>query len=539
MSGARRSIHSPVSHRFVRSRMAAAFAVLLLAAVLVVPGSRAAEAGGYTWISMDVASQRISGDGWTPYSTITLTLSHPGTPARTATVTLTLGSQMSFSAGVWHMFMIRSGDTISVTDGTTTKTLVVGPLALSGSNEATDTIWGIAAPGATIRSQVVGTSQKASTVATGAGYWMIDYSGVYDLTAGMSMAFRELDDDWDETTVSANLPVDPDFDNDTILNTDDNCQWQANVTQYDGDGDGAGARCDDVDRLWGANRYGTAAAVSAATFEEADEAFIALGTNFPDALVAAAAAGHMAAPVLLTRTDSLPAETIVELMRLDPQTVYVVGGTAVISPAVEAALAAYAPHVIRLAGADRYATSAAVSGTAFPAATAAFIALGTNFPDALVAAAAAGHLHDPVLLTRPDHVPQATLDELTRLHPSEIYVVGGTAAISAAVAHELASYAPTVTRMAGPDRYATAVAVADQVFSAFGRPLLAYGRDFPDALVAAAAGGHLDRPVLLVERDTIPDATMQAFTSGAVYVPGAWIVGGTAVISDSVFEAVP
>ena len=540
MSGTRRSVHGPTTHRFDRSRTSVALAVLLLAAVLVlVPGFRAADAGGYTWVSVDVSSQKISGDGWTPYSTLTLTLSHPETPERTAMITLTMGSQMSFSVGVWHLFMVRSGDTVVATDGTTTKTLVVGPLALSGSNEVTDTIWGIAAPGATIRSQVVGTSSRASTVATGAGYWMIDYSGEYDLTAGAPIAFRELDGDWDETTVSANLPVDPDFDDDTILNTDDNCQWQANVTQYDGDGDGAGTRCDDVDRLWGANRYGTAAAVSAAAFEEADEAFVALGTNFPDALVAAAAGGHMDAPVLLTRSDSLPAETIAELIRLDPQTVYVVGGTAVISPAVETVLAAYAPHVIRLSGADRYATSAAVSGAAFPTATAAFIALGTNFPDALVAAAAAGHLHDPVLLTRPDHVPQATRDELNRLHPSEIYIIGGTAAISATVAHELAPYAPTVTRIAGTDRYATAAAVADEVFSCFSRPLLAYGRNFPDALVAAAAGGHLDRPVLLVERDTIPDATMQALTSGGVFVPGAWIVGGTAVISDDVFNAVP
>jgi putative cell wall-binding protein len=514
--------------------------VILLAAVLaLVPGPRAAEAGGYTWISVDVSSQTVSGDGWTPYVPVTLTLSHPQTPARTATITTPVGSQMSFSARVTPVFLVRPGDTIVATNGSTTKTLVVGPIALIGSNAATDSIWGTALPGETIRTRIVGTSKTASSVVPATGRWGVFYSGIYDLVVGTPVDFRELDDDWDATVISATLPANGDVDYDTILNTDDNCQWDANITQYDGDGDGAGTRCDDVDRMWGANRYGTAAAVSAAAFEEADEAFIALGTNFPDALVAAAAGGHMDAPVLLTGSDSLPAGTIAELIRLSPQTVYVVGGTAVISPAVEAALAAYAPHVIRLAGADRYATSAAVSGAAFPAATAAFVALGTNFPDALVAAAAAGHLHDPVLLTRPDHVPQATLDELTRLHPSEIYIIGGTAAISTTVAHELAPYAPTVTRIAGSDRYATAAAVADEIFSCFARPLLAYGRNFPDALVAAAAGGHLDRPVLLVERDTIPDATMQALTGPGVLSPGAWIVGGTAVISDAVFNAVP
>ena len=78
-----------------------------------------------------------------------------------------------------------------------------------------------------------------------------------------------------------------------------------------------------------------------------------------------------------------------------------------------------------------------------------------------------------------------------------------------------------------------------QVFSCFARPLLAYGRNFPDALVAAAAGGHLGTPVLLVEGNTIPDATMQALTGPGVLSPGAWIVGGSDVVSDAVFNAVP
>ncbi len=76
-----------------------------------------------------------------------------------------------------------------------------------------------------------------------------------------------------------------DSDGDGIDDVDDNCVWAWNTTHC-GDGDGIGAICDDVDRLWGTNRYGTAAAVSRATLDGAGEVFIALGTNFPDALVA-------------------------------------------------------------------------------------------------------------------------------------------------------------------------------------------------------------------------------------------------------------
>ena len=95
--------------------------------------------------------------------------------------------------------------------------------------------------------------------------------------------------------------------------------------------------------------------------------FIATGDNFPDGLVAGAAAGVNSGPVLLTRKDSLPAVTIAELQRLHPDRIYIAGGTGVISAAVESRLAAYGP-VTRLAGSDRYATAAAISNAVFPVA---------------------------------------------------------------------------------------------------------------------------------------------------------------------------
>jgi hypothetical protein len=66
--------------------------------------------------------------------------------------------------------------------------------------------------------------------------------------------------------------------------------------------------------------------------------------------------------------------------------------SAVVGDGVAAALAAFAPSVTRIAGADRYATAAAVSAASFAAPVPiAFVATGMNFPDALVGAAA-GHL---------------------------------------------------------------------------------------------------------------------------------------------------
>jgi putative cell wall-binding protein len=68
-----------------------------------------------------------------------------------------------------------------------------------------------------------------------------------------------------------------------------------------------------------------------------------------------------------------------------------------------------------------------------------YVAVGTNFPDALAGAAAAAATGSPVLLTPTGSLPQAVADEITRLNPTRIYILGGTAVISPAVEDQLAA----------------------------------------------------------------------------------------------------
>ena len=149
-----------------------------------------------------------------------------------------------------------------------------------------------------------------------------------------------------------------------------------------------------VERLWGADRFATAAAVSQAAYPGgATNVMVATGRNFPDALAGSAAAGNLAMPVLLVETDSIPASTLSEIDRLNPQKIYVLGGAAVVSDAVRTQLQPYAAtgEVERLFGADRYATAAAISAEFYaPNVPAAFIAVGTGFADALAGGAGGG-----------------------------------------------------------------------------------------------------------------------------------------------------
>ena len=265
-----------------------------------------------------------------------------------------------------------------------------------------------------------------------------------------------------------------------------------------------------VSRIAGPSRYSTAAEVSAAFMKPGvDVVYVATGENFPDALAGSAAAGSgSGGPVLLVRPDSLPEETAAELKRLNPKIIGVLGGPAAITARVETALGAYGT-VVRVAGPDRYSTGALVSEYAFPTgADTAYVAVGSNFPDAVAGAPAAIESGGPMLLVERDGIPAGVGAELARLGLSGIRILGGTSAVSSNVEAALRAYAPTVSRLSGVDRFATAAAVSRNTFApGVGTIFVATGDTFPDALAGSAAAGILGGPMLLVERDAIPGAT--------------------------------
>lgn len=181
-------------------------------------------------------------------------------------------------------------------------------------------------------------------------------------------------------------------------------------------------------RLGGADRFETAALVSAATFSpNVEVVYVATGANFADALAAGAAARGRG-PVLLATRDGIPDATATELTRLRPRRIVVLGGTSAVAQSVQTSLAGYTTgSVSRVGGADRYATAANLSRSTYAAGVlVVYVATGTGFADALSAAA----LGAPVLLARPLCVPASTKAELDRLDPVRVVVLGGTAALS-------------------------------------------------------------------------------------------------------------
>lgn len=298
------------------------------------------------------------------------------------------------------------------------------------------------------------------------------------------------------------------------------------------------------ERLAGANRFATAVAISQKGFPSgADVVFVANGLDFPDALAAGPAAGTLGASLLLTNPTSLPSVVRDEIARLNPSTIYVVGGTGAVSASVEAALKTLQPNVIRLAGASRYQTGAAIVQEAWSGQTVpeVFIATGRNYPDALSAGAVAAGEGIPVILVDGNlsTVPASTLALITELAPAQITIAGGTGVVSAGIMAQLTSQfaGAEVRRLAGADRYATSTAINLDAYPTNTGVIYATGTSFPDALAGAAFAGRADAPVYLVEPGCVTAGGIDAVYEGqATYL---FLLGGTGSLSTAVEDLTP
>jgi putative cell wall-binding protein len=288
-----------------------------------------------------------------------------------------------------------------------------------------------------------------------------------------------------------------------------------------------------LDRLAGANRTATAAAIAAQAFgTSAPVVYVATQADYPDALAGGPAAAVTEGPILLVSQNEIPAVTAAALTSLQPGRIVVLGGTAVVSQAVQNQLGQFTDGpVTRLSGTDRYGTAAAISEEVFATGNVqAYIATGVNFPDALAGGAAAAADRSPVLLVRPNAIPPQTAAELERLNPENIVVLGGTSAVSQAVFDELAQYTDgDVEREFGRNRYETAAAILERFDAPVESAYVATGEAFPDALTSVPAAGLTGSPLALVRRDAVPDlvqAQLNRLSPDHLYV-----LGGNAAVA--------
>ena len=292
----------------------------------------------------------------------------------------------------------------------------------------------------------------------------------------------------------------------------------------------------DAYRISGKNRYevGVSTSQSFHPDQSADAVIMSGGAAYADALAGGPLAGLLGGPVLLTYPTALHSGVAAEIDRvLAPGgTVYVTGGTASVSAAVESALSKPGRTVKRLGGSNRYAVAVAIAREmdarrgGLP--HSAFVAGGTAFADALVAGPAAVHEDGPILLSNGDVLPAATLAYLDSVDGSadfRVYGVGGAG--SRAVAPRTDDVAVT-----GRSRYDVARAVADRFFTGEHLAGLADGRNWPDAVAGGAAMGGQGMPIMLVNGSILPVQTAARISESAAAVDMVLAFGGPASVPD-------
>ncbi len=163
----------------------------------------------------------------------------------------------------------------------------------------------------------------------------------------------------------------------------------------------------------------------------------------------------------------------------------------------------------RIEGPSRFETAVEISQTIWPSTagggiTYVYIINGLSYADALSAGPAAATRGGVVLPVLKNSIPSVVLDEIERLDPQKIIVVGSSLAISESVKNTLEAYVnhpDDVYRSWGANRYETSYALVQDAFSVSNTDtvFVSTGRNFPDALAAGPAANHLRGPVLLVD----------------------------------------
>jgi hypothetical protein len=308
-------------------------------------------------------------------------------------------------------------------------------------------------------------------------------------------------------------------------------------------------------RVWGADVYGSNIAASRWTWNtvgksepglmNASSAVLVSQSSQPYALTAPALAGKKHGPVLLTPGTSLSTSVQNELKRTLKRgaSVYLVGGTSVLSSSVSSKVSSLGFVPKRLAGTSRYSTSVAVAKSITSTPDYVFIATGTDYHSALAAASAAGadgtNGKAVVVLNEGNTLSPSVQSYLNSLDPrdTEMITVGGSA-----------KYALTHTRFSNwPSSYSyypvtastnagTAVALARFWWGGPGSVALASTDSWLGGTSAAAAM-NVFGPLLWTDVAGLSAETKSYLVNGAANINTVAAFGGTGSVSTAALNS--
>lgn len=234
------------------------------------------------------------------------------------------------------------------------------------------------------------------------------------------------------------------------------------------------------------------------------------GYSFADALSGSVLANKLQAPILLTGSDITDSSATIDYIKnhLDKNgTIYILGGEgAVNSEFVSKFKEMGFTNIKRLSGNTRYDTNNVInSELGASKGTPIVIANGENFADALSISSIASNKGYPIVLSSSQDLLSQVEKEINNIKPSQVYIVGGTGAVSDNVKNKIQSISglsdDKVTRISGNTRYETSLAIAKYFNLDSSNVVIASGENYPDALSGSVLAAKDNAPIILVNND--------------------------------------
>lgn len=190
-----------------------------------------------------------------------------------------------------------------------------------------------------------------------------------------------------------------------------------------------------IQRFGGHDRFEVAKNIAGA-FPSSSKAVLADGLNFSDALAIAPYAARNQFPILLTRTNAMPAETISALSNQNITSTLVIGGEGSVGKSVYGQL----KNPQRIGGKNRFEVAANIVKQLGYNTNNAYVATGFIFADALTGSVLAAKNNAPILLTSPSYVPIEIQSVIFDKQMFNLTVLGGTGSVPQGIVEQLISY---------------------------------------------------------------------------------------------------
>ncbi|HBF4286620.1 cell wall-binding protein Cwp10 [Clostridioides difficile] len=198
--------------------------------------------------------------------------------------------------------------------------------------------------------------------------------------------------------------------------------------------------------------------------------------------------------------------------------------------------------VKKLKGADRFETAIKISQSGWTKSDTVVIVNGEDksMVDGLTATPLASVKNSPILLSSNEKLPQKTVEELKRLNPSKVIVIGGNNSMPNSVVEAIKAVNSkiSVQRIDGDTRYQTSINIAKEIDKTnnVSKLYIGAGNGEADSLSIASLAGKEKTPIVLTQKDGVDNEAEQFIKSNKV--SNIYFIGGVEKISNKAIEQV-